>query len=139
MDDGQLDELLRGLPRERASDRFTAQVMLRLQPPRPARRWPLKLALAAGLAAVALAAVSFGLWRAERLAKQEIQEQIHQLRTEHRELEATLAHLRTQEERARPVVYLGGDQRVDYVLDLRKALAAPPAEPRRVLPTGGTL
>ena len=114
-----LIEALRDLPRETASDDFTSRVMERLEherdtPSRP-RLWIVALATVLGLA--------IGLpWledsRDQRRAD-DLAARTRELKERHRALELELEEIRTRYEHERPVVYLGGDDEVDFVLDLR--------------------
>jgi hypothetical protein len=122
--DERLDELLRTLPREKASDDLTRRILEKLdqEEVRPTRAR--KLVFGFGLAALGLvAALSVFLWLSERARKKEIREQIATLQTEHKLLQARLQEMKRARPE-RPVVYLGGDDQVDYVLDLRNYLRA---------------
>lgn len=114
--DRELDRLLSELPRTAASPGFSRRVLADLDAaPRPRRgsRWLLALAGAAALAA--------GLWlipraapRQQTLAESRALEQEHRLLVE--ELEALKASLHDSSEA--PVLYLGGTEGLDVVLDL---------------------
>jgi hypothetical protein len=122
--DERLDELLRTLPREKASDDLTRRILEKLdrENVRPARAR--RLVFGFGLAALVLvAALSAFLWLSERARKKEIREQIATLQTEHKLLQARLQEMKRARSE-RPVIYLGGDDQVDYVLDLRNYLRA---------------
>jgi len=126
----RLDRLLRSLPRERASDDFRDRVLRaarveaasrRSQPPWLARGLAPALAAAALLLALGL---SLGLYMVERTRRAELRREIAELRREHQRLDAEVDQLR-QEARTvgatgRRVIYLGGDDTVDYVLDLER-------------------
>jgi len=115
----RLSQALGSLPRERASAGFTEGVLERtrrrgwLAAPRP---WP---QLAAVAAVVALAVLGVAQWQEER-GHTQAQARLAALEAEHHELEMELRELRQIAERARPVIYLEGDEadRVDLVLDL---------------------
>jgi len=142
MDNEQLDKLLRTLPRETASADLAQQVINRLEEPQTpsrTRRLAFGLTLIAALLAAGLSAY---LWLDARAEKAQIRQQIAALRSEHQLLQARLRELK-QKRPERPVVYLGGDDQVDYVLDLRKYLRAQVEDsPRNQIPlryTGGSL
>jgi hypothetical protein len=107
-----LREALRGLPADAPGPAFTARVLSRLAaaPARASRhRVP---AWAAAAAVVLLVAVLWGgraLLRVQRTAA---------LRSETEELARELEALRHAAERPAPVLYLGGNEEVDLVLDL---------------------
>lgn len=115
--DRELDRLLSELPRAAAPPGFARRVLADLDAtPRPhgGRRWLLAVAGAAALAA--------GLWllpqaapRQQTLAESQALEQEHRLLVE--ELEALKASLRDGVEA--PVLYLGGTEGLDVVLDLQ--------------------
>lgn len=122
-----LREALRSLPRHRAGEGFTERVLDRLGEPARARPgWSAPLRLAA--AALVVAAGLLGVLAAGRMlsgtgpspAPTEARRQT--LEAERARLEAELAELRrlTTElrEDSAPVLYLGGDEDVDLVLDL---------------------
>jgi hypothetical protein len=121
-----LREALRTLPRHRAGEGFTERVLDRVGEPARARRvWSAPLRLAA--AALVVAAGLLGVLAAGRIlpgagspAPAEARRQT--LEAERARLEAELAELRrlTTElrEDSAPVLYLGGDEEVDLVLDL---------------------
>ena len=114
-----LDELLQGLPRVQASDGFTGRVLAGLErrPRRATRSGMVGWAAAAALLLVAL--IVGGLLRIEQ--QQTAGERANRaavLRSEHQSLQQDLARLKSQAEQERPVVYLGGTDQIDLVLDL---------------------
>jgi uncharacterized protein YaeQ len=119
MKDRRMDELLRTLPKERAREDFTSGLIQRLDSGAPPRQ-RMRFALAMAAAAVLLAAASIGVWWWQQSDKEELKEQIAQLRVEHQALTQELSQMRRQSTSIRPVLYLGGDERMDYVLDLNK-------------------
>jgi hypothetical protein len=112
MSDDRLRDALRGLPAPGPGPAFTARVMARLAaaPARAPRRVP---AWAAAAAAVVLAA---GLLLGGRAVVRE--QRNAALRSETEELARELEALRQAAERPAPVLYLGGTEEVDLVLDL---------------------
>lgn len=119
MEDQQLRELIADLPRERARLGFTAAVLRRLADPEPQRgvRWPMAWAGATLLVATVVAGSwGFAEWRQDReetqarLLLEEIKDEHARLAREVRELQ----------EDSRPVVYLGGDESIDFVVDMSR-------------------
>ena len=116
MEDQRMIELLRELPRERARSGFTARVLARLDEPQaPVRRWPARLAPVALAASLALAVLAGAVIRDQHREAQAA-ETLRALRAEHSRIERELQELSS----APPVYYLGGDEDVDLVMDLRK-------------------
>lgn len=121
MEDHRIGDLLRELPREQARNGFTARVLHRLDAEgagRPAFLWrPVAVFAAAALAAVAIPAGILMDRAADRKAIQaaEARQILEEIRAEHGRLEAELEGLVEP-----PVLYLGGDENVDFVLDLRR-------------------
>jgi len=125
----QLERLLRELPREQARHGFTARVLARLDwTPAPRVSWRPRLATAA--AVVLLAGSAFGLVRYERIeaqraARQARAEQVlRELRAEHGQIKRELEALPDP-----PVVYLGGNEDMDLVVDLRRVHKADGVQP----------
>ncbi len=121
MEDHRLGDLLRELPREHARPGFTARVLSRLDAPEDRRfHGRPRLALAGAMAAVAAVAISAGVLRdrpagSERpIETTEAQRILRELRAEHGRLEREFHEISEP-----PVLYLGGDEEVDLVLDLR--------------------
>ena len=118
MDDKKLSDVLTSMPREKASQNFTAHVLQRLEkapPNRLPRRFTVRIPHLAA-AAVLLITFAFGgreLWH--RHERQETLARYETLRAEHEALEAELHHLRRLSVDARPVLFLGGTEEVDYV------------------------
>jgi len=122
----QVADLLRELPEEHARPGFTARVLEKLDAePRNASRWttfrlaPAMAATAvAALLAIAISAGALIEWRGGAQKQRDTaqaQQTLKELRAEHGRLEAELQQMSEP-----PVVYLGGDEKVDYVLDLGK-------------------
>jgi hypothetical protein len=120
----RITDLLRELPRERARPGFTARVLERLdsrgaRAARPAFEWRPAAVLAALALAVAIP-LGIRLERHERHEREsarvdEAQRILQELRAEHGRLEQELQDI--SEPR---VLYLGGDEEVDLVLDLSR-------------------
>lgn len=121
MEDHRIGDLLRELPRERARSGFTVRVLERLdagEAGRPASLWrPVAVFAAAAFAAVTIPAGILMDRAADRKAIQaaEARQILEEIRAEHGRLEAELEGLAEP-----PVLYLGGDENVDFVLDLRR-------------------
>jgi len=129
MEDQHLERLLRELPREKARQGFTPRVLARLdRAPAPRVGWRPRLATAA--AVVLLAGSALGLARyeqveAQRAARQaRAQQLLRELRAEHGQIKRELEALPDP-----PVVYLGGNEDMDLVVDLRRVHAADGVQP----------
>lgn len=122
MEDHGVGPLLRELPRERAREGFTARVMARLDAPAP-RLWrqPRLVFATAALAAVVASAgiLQVHAGRQEALRAAEARKVLRELRSEHDSLKQELRSLSRP-----PVVYLGGDEEVDLVVDLSRVRSA---------------
>ncbi|HWM90741.1 MAG TPA: hypothetical protein VN493_08245 [Thermoanaerobaculia bacterium] len=123
MEDHNVGPLLRELPRERAREGFTARVVASLdsQPPRQTPkvwRQPRLVFAAAALAAVVASAgiLQVHSGRQEEIRAAEARKVLQELRSEHESLKQELRSLSEP-----PVVYLGGDEEVDLVVDLSRA------------------
>ncbi len=132
--DDPLSSALRSLPRHRASAGFTSDVLRRLDDrhrPRarsrgpagrgPAGRDSVRWPLLAAAAALALLVVGFGArewWHLHQ--RQQATAHLATLEQERRLLAAELAELQAQVTGAQPVVYLGGSNDLDLVLDLEQ-------------------
>lgn len=115
----QIIDLLRELPQEHARPGFTARVLEQLDAkPRPVVHRSFRLAPALAAITVLAIAISAGAlieWRGGARKHQEAVQALKELRAEHGRLEAELHEMSEP-----PVVYLGSDEKVDYVLDLGK-------------------
>ena len=139
MKDDPLDKMLQALPRERAPEDFTDQVLSRWpqrQPARPAaRRW-LRTAAVTMVLVGLISSLAFWWWKDRQAAV--VREQLALLRAEASELRAELSLWQHT-----PPIYMGGDEKVDYVLDPVKLWgAAPPHAENFVRPasyTGGSI
>jgi cell division protein FtsB len=125
MEDHRLGDLLRELPREQARPGFTARVLHRLDAPARRRSIP-RLALATALTAVL--AVTAGLLvdaRRDALANARAERALAEIRAEHARLEREVQELSDPPS----VLYLGGNEDVDLVLDLGKVRGSEGATP----------
>ena len=116
----QLD--LKHLPREEASDGFTAEVLRQVrtdQAPQPAPR--LRLAVAA--VAVVVASAAAGAWWARQSAPSEpasvTAESLEQLRSEYQELSRELESLHRLAEDTQPFVPVSINPQTEVLFDLR--------------------
>ena len=115
MNEGDVGNLLKKLPRHEVSPEFTERVMERLdEPARVGRGW-----VFAGACAVLI-----GFWLGavvleERNERRETAERLEMMRDEYRALEVELRELRSLASAAQPVLDLGGTEQVDFVFDLR--------------------
>jgi hypothetical protein len=127
MEDHRLGNLLRDLPREQARPGFTARVLHRLDAA-PDRRRALipRFALSAAFAVflVILSGVLVNA-RREAVATARAERTLAEIRAEHGRLEREVQEL----SQPAPVVYLGGNENVDLVLDLGKAEGTEGAKP----------
>lgn len=124
MEEKQLIELLSDLPRTGASDGFTKRTLARIDESSRSTSPLRRFAAAAAVALVVLSgAVGHHEWR-ER-------QRVEALREEHRRIAAELQQLKEEASEYQPVVYVGGDEKSDYVLDLR-ASAHPNAAAKTV-------
>ncbi len=133
-DDRQIDRLLAGLPRQAASPGFAGRVVAALEEsarPRRSRSW-----LLAGVLATVLAAA--GLWLTPRApSPRDRPDDLRQADTglmleEHRRLTEELESLKTRLRATEPpLLYLGGDEGLDLVLDLTPVLQPAAAGARR--------
>ena len=122
MEDHSVGPLLRELPREHAREGFTARVLARLDAPEP-KPW-LQPRLIFAMAALAAVVASAGILqvhagRQEALRTAEARKMLRELRSEHDSLKQELQTLSQP-----PVVYVGGDEEVDLVVDLSRVQSA---------------
>ena len=133
MEDQQVGRLLRELPREQASNGFTARVLNRLdraEDGAAARRAPAGLRWAVVTAAALLVSIGSLLeWRDQRQTAELLQDTaearqiLDELRAEHGRLSRDLRSL--NESNAPEVIYLGGDETMDLVVDLDQVRESP--------------
>jgi hypothetical protein len=129
MEDHRLGDLLRELPREQARPGFTARVLHRLDAPERRRSIPWRIPrLALATALTIVLAVTAGLLidaRQHALESSRAEKALAEIRAEHARLEQEVRELSAQP----PVVYLGGNEDVDLVLDLGKVRGSEGATP----------
>lgn len=123
MEDHSVGRLLRELPRETARPGFTQRVLARLDEPAKSAAlsmgWRFRLAVA-GVAL--LVVVSAGVIRHEQSRETaqaaEARRRLQEIRAEHDRIEQELRALSEP-----PVIYVGGDERLDLVVDLDRVPA----------------
>jgi hypothetical protein len=124
MNDEELRSLLSSLPRERASEGFTDNLMSRLDvAKRPFYREP-RYALVASLILLVGMWFGAGRWQDAR-QREETRERVQALRTEIEQLHQDINLLRD----LAPVLYLGGDENVDLVIDMRHLMRQEATQP----------
>ncbi len=114
MNEEPIRNLLRRLPREKASAGFTSQVMSRLDETRRPVWAPPRLALAGSLVLILGLWIGIGQWQADQDAQ--VDARINTLRAEIQQAQKDILLLKD----LAPILYLGGDEGVDFVLDLRQ-------------------
>lgn len=117
MEDHRLGDLLRELPREHARPGFTARVLQGVSAPE-SRRAVSRPGLAWAAAAAVALTVSTGVLidaRRDALEARSAQRALSEIRAEHERLAREFDRLSQP-----PVVYIGGNEDVDLVLDLGK-------------------
>lgn len=127
MEDHRLGDLLRELPREQPRPGFTARVLHRLDAAPERRSIPIpRLALATVLTLVLM--ITAGVLinaRRDALANARAERALAEIRAEHTRLEREVQDL----SQPPSVVYLGGNEDVDLVLDLGKVRGSEGATP----------
>jgi hypothetical protein len=127
MNDERLRELLRELPREQARHGFAARVLARLdgEPATVCPAWLRPTAVAAAAAVLALVAIPLRIHysRPSEPNRAEAVRMLRELRAEHRRLEQELEAISPPA----PVLYLGGDENVELVIDVSRVPQAQPA------------
>ncbi|MGA7616654.1 MAG: hypothetical protein WBX15_15885 [Thermoanaerobaculia bacterium] len=111
-----LTELLRQLPREKTDGSFVAELMERLGSGHPPRRSMRRL-----VTAVVSSVLIFGSASGWLLHRHHEEQRLSRLRAEEAAIRLQIDELRRLTEQRDPVVYLGGYENVDLVLDLRTA------------------
>jgi hypothetical protein len=117
MNDERLRSALRELPPAAPRPGFTQRVLARLE--RAPRRRPLRPLPAWVTAAAAVTVLAGGLWGAAA-GRQALEQQKRRaaLKQESAAIARELAALRAEAAKPAPMLYLGGSEQVDVVLDL---------------------
>ena len=113
-----VDEALSSLPSLKASEHFTERVLEALEERRGRRPVPIRVVAAMAASVILAALLLAGLDQSRRRAAAKQVDRTQELRTEHRLLQQELVNLSTLLAKDYSVVYLGGDEQVDLVLDL---------------------
>ena len=112
----RLNELLRSLPREEASEHFTQDVMRRTRPVRASSRTPGRMILAWTTTVVILITGATGAL----VMRQREQDHLESIRAEQQKLKRELEELKRISEGISPVLRIDGSDGVEYVLDLNQ-------------------
>ena len=119
MEDHGLNEMLRELPRERAREGFTTRVLARLDDrPEPVVWRHPRLVFATAVLVAVMASAGVLQYRADQ-RQEEARRMLRELRSEHESLKQEFESLS-----APPVVYVGGNEQVDLVVDLSRVQGA---------------
>ncbi|MDX1582446.1 MAG: hypothetical protein R3338_02495 [Thermoanaerobaculia bacterium] len=121
MQDEHLDELLQRLPRHEASMGFTGTVMNEIGSHE--RKRPPSLSRRSGLAAAAAIVIAIGA--ASLILEEREQEKLEAIAEQHRALESEIAAMREEVRSFDPVIDMGQDDGVRYILDLRPVEVEP--------------
>lgn len=114
-----LRRVLGELPREQAREGFTARVLARLdREDRPTIRMRPRLVFAAAALVAVMASAGVIQYRAEQ-RQEEARRVLRELRSEHESLKQEFESLS-----APPVVYVGGNDQVDLVVDMSRVQGA---------------
>ena len=115
-----VEEALAELSRQQASDDFTERVLEGLVERRPSKLAGVSPRWVATLGIVALVVLALGVsLRSHPVAEMTAEEERTQLlRQEYETLQDEVAALRSLAAQPLPILYLGGDSRIDLVLDL---------------------
>lgn len=122
-DRSALEVALAGLPAATASEGFTERVERELK--RRARRPETVRWRAAALAVALAAAAGAFVWHQGQ--RSQTAERARQIRQQHLELQRELADLRALASESDPLLYLGGDESFDLVLDMGPLVDARPS------------
>jgi hypothetical protein len=120
--DSELDDLVRALPRETASPGFAARVQRRVREPQPARGGGLRLAAGAAALVLVITAAGFQSWQRAKDSPARLARDARAVRADLEQLAATLE----QRDAGSRLIYVGGDDHVDLVIDSRRLAEQPP-------------
>ncbi len=121
MSDERISKELKALPREKASEKFTRRVLANL--PRTEKRripaWGYRLAAAATVIILLVIPMSLRRWSMSiDTGNEAVLAEIEAVRSEKALIERELRDLREKAAEESPVVYLGGNEEVNLVLDV---------------------
>ena len=117
MNDTQLGNWMRSLPRATASPAFTSEVLRRARGTAEGRRGPLVWRMAAGFAMAACLAIV-----AQLVVLEQAQQRKAALRAEQQQLQAELQAVKQRAADAEPVVVLENDRGTRVVMDFDSAI-----------------
>ena len=115
MNDEQLNELLKQLPRHDSSSGFTGRVLARVDETRNRTAMFPWAAAAALISTVTVA----GLTGHYFIEQQQQRQKVEAFRAEKQKIVLELQELKRLAEQSDPVFYLGGNEDAEYVIDLR--------------------
>lgn len=120
MKDEDVGNLLRKLPKQKASSGFTSRLMEKLPGKPPSVHHWMRPAFAVAAAAVLIlvASSAWDYWR-EAQGRAEAVQRVETLRNEYESLQKELEELKALAAESQPVLSLGGTQQVDFLMDLR--------------------
>ncbi len=116
-----LEKAMRNLSSERASEDFTGRVLEELARREPSRLRGISPRWAVALATLAAGCMALGIWLRSYPTTESKPSETNThllLRQEYESLQSEVDELRSLAAQPPPVLYLGGDSRVDLVLDL---------------------
>ena len=116
-----LEKAMRELSSERASEDFTGRVLDELAHREPSKLRGLSPRWAVALATLAAGSLALGIWLPSYPTTESKPSETNTqllLRQEYESLQSEVDKLRSLAAQPPPVLYLGGDSRVDLVLDL---------------------
>jgi hypothetical protein len=128
MNEEHIRNLLSSLPREQASDDFTDRVMNCLENVKQPIYLEHRFALAAVVLLIVVAGYGLRQWQSS-VEERETEARIQSIKTQVQQLQNDIRLLRS----LAPVLYLGGTENVDFVLDMRQL--TPGAEGGSVQPS----
>lgn len=124
MKDEDIGNLLRKLPKQKASSDFTSRLMDRLPEKLPEKSpsvhdWRRRAFAVAAAAVLILAASSaWNYWR-EAQERAETTQRVEALRNKYESLHKELEELKALAAESQPVLSLGGTEETDFLMDLR--------------------
>lgn len=133
-----LTKALANLPRQRPSEGFTREVLAELGRRAPAPGGsPGRLIWTTVISLILVSLLAFGYgYQRQQAAKRAYRAQVEELRSRYQELLEEVATVRREASTPKNRLYLGGDERLDLVLDLNQTstFRQPPQDRRDVRP-----